>query len=437
MNSNRLTFIHAAGVLVDHQARDIAASGEEELRTALLDAAGSAWQQIIEACVVHDVDFLLLSGDTFCEADRSLRARAAIRTGFECLADAGIQVIAVPGCSDPTPAWQAISGLPENVTLFDPLVDEPTAIMKHGEVLASVQACLDASPETTSSDGWPGESAGQSRIGPFRVGIAPAFSADGLPPSQQHVEQWLSKSSIDYLALPRPFRRIQIVQPDRVAHCPGPAVALTGADFGPMGASLIQVEANNAVSIDLLPVSPVRRERLNIRVDHTSTGELLIGCMRQMMRDLKAIDSVQVLLLEWRIKGDGELYDSLHAPDAEAELFELLNVDTSVDQGRFASHQLTLLPLDELPETGTDDSESDEAVVSPILSGFLERLNREPSLVRSVLSRHSAVASEPATPWFQRLESLASRVDHSSVAEMARVRGTEWFGGESDQGYER
>ena len=134
MNSNRLTYIHAAGVLVDHQARDVAASGDEELRAALLDAACSAWQQIIEACVVHDVDFLLLSGDTFCEADRSLRARAGIRTGLECLADADIQVIAVPGCSDPAEAWQAISGLPDNVTLFDPHVDEPTAVMKHGEI---------------------------------------------------------------------------------------------------------------------------------------------------------------------------------------------------------------------------------------------------------------------------------------------------------------
>jgi hypothetical protein len=312
--------------------------------------------------------------------------------------------------------------------VFDPAVDEPTAVMQHGEVLASIQACLDAAPGAASSDGWPEESSAQSRIEPFRIGIAPAFTADGLPPSQEHVEQWLSKCHVDYLALPRPFRRIKVVQPDRVAHCPGPAVALTGTDFGPMGASLVQVEGNNAVSINLLPVSPVRRERLNIRVDKTSTIDLLINCMRQLMRDLKAMESVNVLLVDWRIKGAGDLHASLHTPEAEAELFELLTIDSSIDQSRFTSHQLTLLPLDEVLETSSDDTESDEAVVSPILSGFLQRLDREPSLVRSVLDRHGADVAEPATPWFQRLESLASRVDHSSVATTARVKGTEWFG---------
>ncbi len=432
MNSNRLTFIHAAGVLVDHQARDIVAARDEELRAALLDAAGAAWQQIVEACVVQDVDFLLLSGDTFCEADRSLRARAALRAGFECLADSGVQVIAVPGCSDPTPAWHAIPRLPDIVTVFDPQVDEPIAVMQHGEVLASVQACLGASPDATSSDAWPEESTGQSRIGPFHVGVAPAFTTDGLPPSEQHVEQWLSKCHVNYLALPRPFRRIQVVQPDRVAHCPGAAVALTGTDFGPMGVSLVQIEANNAVSIDMLPVSSVRRERLNIRVDNTSTLDLLINCMRQMMQDLKAMESVQVLLLDWRIKGNGELHESLHTTEAEAELFELLSVDSSIDQGAFASHQLTLLPLDNIGEADTGDSESDDVVDSPFLSGFLQRLDREPSVVRSVLSRHDADTSQPATPWFKRLESLASRVDHSSVATAAHVKGTEWFGDSSE-----
>lgn len=432
MNSDRVTFIHASGVLVDHQPGDVVSTDDDKLRPTLLDAACVAWQRIVQACVTHEVHFLLLSGDTFAEADRSLQARTAIRSGMVFLEEAGVQVVVIPGNSDPVSAWQAIPGLPDNVTIFDPHVDEPTAVMRHGEVVASIQACLQASPQARPSVSGIHEPVTHSRIAPFRVGIAPAFTADGLPPSQEQVEQWLPHCPVDYLALPRPFRRIQVAQPDRTAHCPGPAVALTGSDIGLQGASLVRVEANNAISISLLPVSPIRRERLHIRVDHTSTWDLLIQCMRQLIGDLKSLDEVEALLIDWRIKGSGSLHETLHTAASEAELFELLEIDGSMESDRVMSHQLTLAPPDPSPTSDADDESDldteDDTQVHPVLAGFLERLDRESSVVRAVMRRHDTGSGEPATPWFERLESLATRVNHTAVATAARTHGTEWFG---------
>ena len=69
-----LRFIHAAGVLADHQVRDTAPC-DAEVRSKLIEATLLSFERIIEACVDHEVDFLLLTGDTFDESDRSLLSR--------------------------------------------------------------------------------------------------------------------------------------------------------------------------------------------------------------------------------------------------------------------------------------------------------------------------------------------------------------------------
>ena len=432
MNSDGITFLHATGVLVDHQARGIRLSGDDDARSAVLDSSCVAWQRVVETCVNHSVDFLLLGGDTFAESDRSLRARVAILDGLRLLADSGIPVFVIPGLADPVPAWQAISGLPDNVTVFNPESDEPTAILRHGEVVAQLQACLHAAPDAGAAETWLDETVGHSRIAPFRIGIAPTFQVDGLPPSQQQVEQWLAHCPVDYLALPRPFRRIQVALPDRHGHCPGPAVALTESDLGCAGVSLVNVEANNAVSIGLVPVSPIRRERLHIRIDHTSTLDLLIQCMRQLISELKSVDQATVLAIDWRVRGSGGLFDSLHSPDNEAELFELLNMDGSVAAAPCVTYELTLSPPDDAGDTdeGIEEAAAEE---HPMLKGFTHRLDQEPSLVRAVMNRRWSSEDEQSSPWFQRLESLAGRMDHSSVSSLTRAHATDWFSDETDK----
>ena len=59
-----LRFIHAAGVLADHQVRDIGPC-DDDVRSKLIDATLLSFERIVEACVENEVDFLLLVGDTF------------------------------------------------------------------------------------------------------------------------------------------------------------------------------------------------------------------------------------------------------------------------------------------------------------------------------------------------------------------------------------
>ena len=98
-------FIHAANIRLDVPVSvQTSETLTDELRFAFEDATLYAFEEVIEASIRHDVDFLLLSGNVFIEADRSLRARLALLKGVNRLAEHKIQVFVLPGDSDPPEA---------------------------------------------------------------------------------------------------------------------------------------------------------------------------------------------------------------------------------------------------------------------------------------------------------------------------------------------
>ena len=429
-----LRFIHAAGVLVDHQVRDTGPC-DDDVRSKLIDATQLSFERIVEACVDNDVDFLLLTGDTFDEADRSLRARVAIREGFTCLEEAGIDVFVVPGPNDSQDAWASFKGLPDNVSLFVPEVDEPTAIMRNGNVLATLQACLGRSTDNATQ---PDESSsiGQSRIGPFRIGIIPPFASSGATNDEAVVDTWLSTHRVDYLAVPLPFARTTITRMEQIAHGPGPATSMTRDDCGPAGCSLVTVEARSSIATETIVTSPIRRETINITIGETATWDQLMSAMRGYVETLPELQRASVLILNWVLTGSGALHKSLQDADAESELFELLEADSSLAEGQHMIHSLTLRPETTPSETeasyDTDDEILDDESVehedsNPLLTSFLGRIDHEHAIADSIVQRLKAASDDSSGPWLSRLESLAGRVYQDAVASRSRGYGAEWF----------
>jgi DNA repair protein SbcD/Mre11 len=431
-----LRFIHAAGVLVDHQVRDTGPC-DDDVRSKLIDATLLSFERIVEACVDHEVDFLLLTGDTFDESDRSLRARVAIREGFECLEEAGIDVFVVPGPRDSQDAWASFKALPDNVSLFVPEVDEPTAIMRNGNVLATLQACLGRSTDSAAEQDE-SSSMGQSRIGPFRIGIIAPFASSGAVPDTSVVETWLSTHRVDYLAVPLPFARTTVTRMQQIAHGPGPATSMTRADCGPAGCSLVTVEARASIATETIVTSPLRRETINITIGETANWDQLMSAMRGYVESLPALDRASVLILNWVLTGGGELYESLHDAVAEGELFELLEADSSLADGQHMIHSLTLKPeptTASSPDSGDEmraDESEEDADRNPLLTSFLGRVDRDHSMASSVVRRLKAGSDNESHPWLNRLDALAGRVSQNAVADRSRGFGSEWFDSEAE-----
>lgn len=163
-------FIHAANLRLDVPVSvQTAEALTEDLRVAFEDATLHAFEEVIEACIRRDVDFLLLSGNVFVEADRSLRARLTLLKGVKRLADVNIQVFVLPGDADPPEAWRSIPDLPENVTVCYSSSPEPMELYVKDHLATTVSASM-----------WLGEADdfgirvlanGSEGIQPFRIGV--------------------------------------------------------------------------------------------------------------------------------------------------------------------------------------------------------------------------------------------------------------------------
>ena len=163
-------FLHAANVRLDVPVSvQTTETLTDELRFAFEDATLHAFDEVIEACIKRDVDFLLLSGNIFIEADRSLRARLALLKGFSRLEDVNIQVFVLPGDADPPEAWRSIPELPDNVTVCYSSSPEPMELHIKDHLATTVSASM-----------WLGEvddfgirviSKGGDGVQPFRIGV--------------------------------------------------------------------------------------------------------------------------------------------------------------------------------------------------------------------------------------------------------------------------
>lgn len=163
-------FLHAANIRLDVPVSvQTTETMTDELRFAFEDATLHAFEVVIEACVKQDVDFLLLSGNVFIEADRSLRARLALLKGVKRLDDHNIHVFVLPGDADPPEAWRSIPELPENVTVCYSSSPEPMELYIKDHLATTVSASMWLGAE--DDFGIRVIAKGGEGVQPFRIGV--------------------------------------------------------------------------------------------------------------------------------------------------------------------------------------------------------------------------------------------------------------------------
>lgn len=163
-------FIHAANLRLDVP---VSVFSFEQLsdsqRMAFEDATLQAFEQVIEACIRHSAQALLLSGNVFIEADRSLRARLNLIRGCSRLREKGIRVFVIPGDSDPQEAWRSIPDLPDNVVVCYSSSTEPAGLEVASQTVLTISSSMWLGQ--TDDFGIQVIADGKDSVRPFRIGI--------------------------------------------------------------------------------------------------------------------------------------------------------------------------------------------------------------------------------------------------------------------------
>lgn len=320
-----MRFIHAARVSVDRPLSDTGAVAGS-LRELTRDAAPQAFQNLVAACLDHDVDFLLLTGDTLEQANYSIKARVELRSGFEQLDDAGIQVFLVPGASDPVTVWDDFPELPGNVTVFRPESDDPVAVLRDGSVIASIRALSwrqswfawdddephadrtqrrtkevdrtehlieeshdpELDPEVddvvaqekqeTHREIRRVQSPAELRPNHFAIAIA----RDGI-------DQPGDDPQADYLAVVGGRERVTAKGTDWLMHFPGGTQGRSPEEPGLHGCSLVDLDSDGVIRCRFLPTAPIRWENLELDIDADTTFQQLVQRAHAACRSLTGV----------------------------------------------------------------------------------------------------------------------------------------------------
>jgi hypothetical protein len=369
--------IHALHLLLDHQLHGTALSATEGVASAarkfVEDATLIAFERIIDACLVHDVNCLLISGDCFDPEDRSLRGPAALLSGLQRLAERDIPVILHASRPDLWSSWPAGLRFPPNAHRLGDACENAVPISRQGKLLATVSAKETQPAAVNAAGGWQilfPEASGESRT-------------------------------------------VQL----RLAH--GPVQGIRCHETGPHGCLLIVVDGNGEPRETFIPAAPVRWEHFEASVSAAMTRDDLLQDMATLLEQTPRKPCERVWLVGWDISGEGPLLESLTERIFRDELCRDLTGLDPVPNIHVHTYALRVRrPAPAVPLMADHDGLAVEYI-----SRLEERFAQSETALHEMLSGSTLRAG----PWQARLETLVTDLDAAEVGREAQRRALEWF----------
>lgn len=433
--SESFRFIHAARLLLDHQLRGVPTDGSLssqpgnqqsaaaaragssgislEVRQRIEDATITAFNRVIDACLTHEVDFLLLVGDSFERNDQGLRGQSALARGLARLDEHGIPAFVTSGRRDPWSAWMPGLRFTENVHRLEPNA-VPVTFERDGRTLARICAVDSASSHYSpvaprlrraASEGW--------SISLLYADEAAALHA--TEDRQAALQRWLAEradTGVDYWAVGGGAGRQDWKLERGIAHDPGSPQGIKTSDSGIHGCTLWDVEPQGQARSTFIPTSPVRFETRHITLQPQWRQDDLLQAMRQSLRQLQPQESDDVWLLTWRFDGAGSLFEGLTVPSFRSDLLTALRHETV--SGVQLAHEFRVPVY--VPQSLIEADQFTTEYVRAIA----ERTGRSPATLL-------AESSLRGGPWESKVSAMIHELNERDIALTARGAGLRWF----------
>ena len=316
-------FIHAADLHLDSPFRGIRAAAPENVARALYSATFDSYRNIIDLCISESVDALLVAGDIYDGADRSLRAQRAFIDGLRSLDAVGIRSFVCHGNHDPLDGWEARLSYPDDSHRFGfdfeavPLFPtEPERALVYGISYPT----RDVYDNLVSQLGEVDESA-------FTIGLLHANvggNTDHALYAPCTLDD-LAQSGIDYWALGHVHTRQVLRERAPTVVYPGNPQGRHPNETGARGVYLVEVDDAGSISLEFRPTDMVRWERVNIDISALETEQDLLNEIDDAMQNLLDGADGRSVVVRMTLTGRGELNRFLRQPGAVDDLLASIN----------------------------------------------------------------------------------------------------------------
>lgn len=265
-----VTFVHAADLHLDAPFAELRTLNERAGRV-LAGATYAAFERIVDVCLERSVDFLVIAGDAYNCADKSLRAQLRFRGQAERLAAAGIEMFVAHGNHDPASGWTAGLTLPESVHIFPSDRVGRFEVIRDGEAVAAVYGrSFRRSAETENfAAGYRREMDDPIAIAVLHANIGSNADHDPYAPATLTD---LRSAGMDYWALGH-IHKQEILSRDPWVAYSGSPQGLSPKELGPHGCLVVEVTPGGTCSVEHVETATVGWASIDVDVADAVTVE--------------------------------------------------------------------------------------------------------------------------------------------------------------------
>ena len=334
------SFIHAADLHLDSPFRGFTTlehvdeATRDNILSQLRECTFSALDNIIQACLTRQVDFLVLAGDIYDLADRSLRAQLRFQKALQRLAEAQIPVFVAHGNHDHQSGQRAALDWPANVHFFPPGQVQAYPVMRRGSELARVYGISYPRREVTENYAALFR---RDNDAPFAVAVLHCNVGGGTEHADYApcILDDLAKSGFDYWALGHVHRRAVLRERGPCVVYPGVPQGRHPRETGAGGCYLVQVSPGGEIGLQFLETDPVRWEQLRVSVDDITTEQQLMEQLTNRLDELRRQHTGRSLVVRLELAGRSSLHRRLEQPGTAQGLLEELRLRYAASAGLF------------------------------------------------------------------------------------------------------
>jgi DNA repair exonuclease SbcCD nuclease subunit len=324
------SFVHTADLHLDSPFAAFSLNNPD-LAEILKSATFEAFENVIRLCLDKDVDSLLVAGDVYDGADRSLRAQVKFRDGLKRLHDAGIRSFVVHGNHDPLDGWSSTLEWPPGVHVFGDHL-ETLPLERDGSLLAHIQGI-----SYPKRDERRNLSRLFKRSDPgFHIGLlhANVGSDTGHEPYAQCSLEDLLRPEMDYWALGHVHKKKLLSHNLPYVLYPGNTQGRNFKETEEKGCYLVRVNEDKDVDVEFHATDVIRWTTRELSIRGLEREQDLINALDQLCSDLSKAEAGRPSIARISLTGSGPLYKFLRRPDAVSDLLEITQ-ETGMSQSPF------------------------------------------------------------------------------------------------------
>lgn len=315
------TFVHAADLHIASPFKGLA-GGAGPLVGALRSSTFAAYRGLVDLCLSRKVDFLLVAGDVYDAEDRSLKAQLEFRDGLERLSEAGIESFVVHGNHDPLDGRVNTLRWPEGAHVFGAEVESVRAHAR-GEAVATVTGVSfpNKTVRANLTERFPSARTDDFHIGLLHCNVGSNTGHEAYAPCEIGD---LTRLGVDYWALGH-VHNARILSTSPTIAYPGNLQGRSFRETGPRGCLVVSVDARGHVSTEPVALDVVRLAELEVSIGDLETVDQLQAHLQRAIEKARDEAEGRHLLCRARLTGRGALAQELLAPEAAADLLEVLH----------------------------------------------------------------------------------------------------------------